>query len=120
MAAKNAPGKDYRKGLSLLQLADNFPTDDAVREWFESECWPEGPECPHCGTRNVQSGVKHETMTQRCHECEGRPMFSLRTGTVMQGSNLSYCVPSECRREVDSGIRSVRLDAVSHIHPENP
>ena len=88
MLAKNAPGKHYRKGLSLMQLADKFPSDDAARKWFESECWPEGPECPHCGTRNVQSGIAHKTMTHRCRECEGKPMFSLRTGTVTQGSKL--------------------------------
>ena len=72
-AAKNAPGKHYRKGLSLMQLADKFPTDDAAREWFESECWTEGPEGPHCGTGNVQSGIARMTMTHRCRECEGRP-----------------------------------------------
>ena len=83
-AAKNAPGKHYRKGLSLMRLADKFPTDDAAREWFESECWPEGPDCPHCGTRNVQSGIAHKTMTHRCRECEGRPMFPLRADTVLQ------------------------------------
>ena len=32
MAAKNAPGKHYRKSLSLMHLADKFPTDDAARE----------------------------------------------------------------------------------------
>lgn len=40
-AAKNAPGKHYRKGLSLMRLAEEFPTDDAAREWFENECWPD-------------------------------------------------------------------------------
>ena len=29
-------------------------------------------------------------MTHRCRDCPNRPMFSLRTGTVMQGSNLGY------------------------------
>ncbi len=56
------------------------------------ECWPQGPECPHCGTRNVQSGIAHKTMTHRCRECQDKPMFSLRTGTVMQGSKLGYRV----------------------------
>ena len=76
MAAKSAPGKHYRKGLSLIQLSDKFPTDHAARAWFESEFWPEGPECPHCGTRNVQSGIAHKSMTHRFRECEDRPMFS--------------------------------------------
>ena len=104
-AAKNAPGKHYRKGLSLMRLAEKFPTDDAAREWFESECSPEGPECPHCGTRNVQSGIAHKTMTHRCRECEGRPMFSLRMGTVMQGSNLGYWVWGIATYLVTTGIK---------------
>ena len=105
-AAKNAPGKHYRKGLSLMQLADKFATDDAAREWFESECWPERPECPHCVTRNVQSGIAHKTITHRCRECEGlRPSgggepYETRTGelscwvgrsTKIDGSLYRYC-----------------------------
>ena len=31
-------------------------------------------------------------MTHRCRDCEGKPMFSLKTGTVMEGSNLKYRV----------------------------
>lgn len=105
MAAKNAPGKHYRKGLSLMQLADKFPTDDAAREWFESECWPQGPECPHCGTRNVQSDIAHKTMTHRCRKCPDKPMFSLRTGTVMQGSKLGYRVWAMAIYLVATGIK---------------
>ena len=70
-----------------------------------AERWPEGPECPHCGTRNVQSGIAHKTMTHRCRECEGRPMFSLRTGTVMQGSNLGYRVWGIAIYLVTTGIK---------------
>ncbi len=29
-------------------------------------------------------------MTYRCRECEGKPRFSARTDTVMEGSNLKY------------------------------
>ena len=29
-------------------------------------------------------------MTHRCRECESKPMFTLRTGTVMEGSKLKY------------------------------
>ena len=37
-----APGKAHREGISLMQLADLFPTEDAAREWFESRIWPSG------------------------------------------------------------------------------
>ena len=89
---KKAPGKSHRKGMTLLEAADKFPTDDAAREWLESQLWPHGPFCPKCGTFNVQSGIKHKTMTHRCRECEGRPMFTLRMGTVMEGTKLKYRV----------------------------
>ena len=31
-----APGKSHRKGISLVELIDMFPSDDVAREWFES------------------------------------------------------------------------------------
>ena len=86
----SGPGKGYRQGLTLPQLLKMFPDDDAAREWFEAQIWPEGPHCPRCGSLNIQSGVKHPTMTHRCRDCPKRPLFSLKTRTVMQGSPLGY------------------------------
>ena len=31
-------------------------------------------------------------MTHRCRNCDGKHMFSIKTGTVMEGSNLKYRV----------------------------
>lgn len=67
-----------------------FPDDDTAREWFENKIWPDGPNCPYCGSLNVQSNIKHKTMAHRCRDCENRPMFSLKTGNVMEGTKLSY------------------------------
>ncbi len=86
----SGPGKGYRKGLTMVQLLKKFPDDDAAREWFEAQIWPDGAHCPHCGSVNVQCGIKHPTMTHRCRDCPGRRMFSLKSGTVMQGSPLGY------------------------------
>jgi len=88
--ANKAPGKHFRKGISLKKLMKMFPDDEAARKWLEEQLWPDGPKCPKCGSFNVQSGIRHKTMTHRCRECEGRPQFSLRSGTVMQDSNLGY------------------------------
>ena len=84
------PGKSDREGISLVKLMKMFPTDDAAREWFKAGIWPHGPHCPHCGSANVQSGIKHRSMTHRCRDCDGRPMFSLKTGNIMEGSKLGY------------------------------
>ncbi len=91
--ARKAPGKSHRKGLTLLQIADMFRDEDEAKEWIADYRWPDAePKCPHCGTVNVQSNIKHKTMMYRCRRCEGKPMFSLKTGTVMEGSNLKYRV----------------------------
>ena len=89
MAGKG-PGKNYRKGITLVELSDMFPDDDTARAWFEAQRWPNGPYCPHCGTFNVQANIKHKTMTHRCRECAGKPMFTLRMGTPLEGSKVGY------------------------------
>ena len=83
-------GKSDRKGISLVELMDKFSTNNKARKWFESHIWPDGAYCPHCGSFNVQENIKHKTMTHRCRDCKSRPMFSVRTGTLMEGSKLSF------------------------------
>ena len=85
-----APGKAERKGISVIELMEMFPNDEISRKWFEGVRWPNGPESPHCGSANVQAGIKHRSMTHRCRDCEDRKMFSLKTGSVMEGSKLGY------------------------------
>ena len=88
--AHKAPGKAYREGITLVELTRMFPSDEAAETWFRGRWWPDGPHCPHCGTTNVQCDVKHPTMTHRCRECRSRPLFSMKTGTLMEGSKLGY------------------------------
>ena len=88
--SRKSSGKAHRQGISLVKLHRMFPDDDAARAWLEKQIWPQGPYCPHCGSFNVQAGIKHRTMTHRCRDCPNRPQFSLKTGTIMQASNLGY------------------------------
>ena len=90
--AKSAPGKQYRTGMSLVELMRMFPDDAAAEKWFAVQRWPDGAYCPVCGSFNVQCGVKHRTMTHRCRDCKDKKFFSLKTGTIMQGSKLGYQV----------------------------
>lgn len=89
MAGKG-PGKNYRTGITLIQLGEMFPDDATAQAWFERQRWPNGPFCPRCGSFNVQAGIKHKTMTHRCRDCQGKPMFTLRTGTPLEGSKVGY------------------------------
>ena len=83
--AHTAPGKSDRKGVTLVQLADMFPTEESAREWVESRIWPDGRYCPHCGSvRTHEAG--HNNMPYRCSDCRG--YFSVKTGTVMHQSKL--------------------------------
>ena len=86
--AHKAPGKHNRKGLSLIQLTEMFPDDESAEKWFAETRWPNGVCCPKCGSVSVQSRTTHPQMPYRCRDC--RKFFSVKTGTVMQGSNLKY------------------------------
>ena len=87
---KKAPGKAFRKGLTLLEVADMFSDELSAKAWIVKQRWPDGPFCPRCGSLDVQEGIKHRTMTHRCRDCPKRSMFTLKIGTVMEGSKLSY------------------------------
>ena len=85
---KKGPGKYFRKGLSLIEVTRMFPDNETAEKWFVSARWPDGPQCPRCGSDNVQSGAAHRSMPFRCRECQGR--FSVRTDTVMADTKLGY------------------------------
>ena len=84
--AHKAPGKHYRKGISLIELTRMFPDENAAREWFENILWPNGKRyCPRCGSDDTHE-ASHLKMPYRCRDC--RKYFSVKTGTVMAGSPL--------------------------------
>ena len=85
--AREATGKHFRKGLSLIQVMDMFPTDEVALDWLVSVRWPDGIRCPYCDTDNVQTETTHPTMPYRCRPC--RRFFSYKTGTSAQSSKLS-------------------------------
>ena len=85
--AHEAPGKHYRKGITLPQLFKMFPDDETAEQWFEDARWPDGECCAHCDSANV-SEVSHPTMPYRCRDC--RKHFSVKTKSLMHGSNAGY------------------------------
>ena len=55
---RKAPGKAHREGLTLVQLMDMFPTEEAAAAWFESVVWPDRPaalpeSAGRCNTREA-------------------------------------------------------------------
>ncbi len=86
---KGGSGKSHREGLTLLEVLAMSP-DERLAPGSRSSAGPAGRPAPFCHTHNGQSNINHKTMTHRCRQCEGKPMFSLKTGTVMEGSKLPY------------------------------
>ena len=87
---KKAPGKAFRKGITLKQIMKLFPDNETAEQWFIEQRWSSGICCPKCGSLNVQTGAKHPTMPFRCREKECARLFSTKTGTVMEGSKIGY------------------------------
>ena len=84
--AKKAPGKSHREGMTLVELMDLFPTEEAAAEWFESVVWEDGRYCPKCGSTETKEVPNAKPMPYWCKGC--RSYFSVRTGTPMARSNI--------------------------------
>ena len=82
-----APGRSDRIGISLLELMEMFPDEEASRQWFEQIRWADtGRFCPHCGCADTREVPKRKPMPFWCPDC--RNYFSVKTGTTMEASRL--------------------------------
>ena len=63
-----------------------FADEHAAEDWFISNRWPDGVECPVCESKNVQVRTNRKPQPFRCRDC--RKDFSVRTRSIMHGSNL--------------------------------
>ena len=85
--AKKAPGKAHREGITIVQLMDMFPDEDAAVGWFESTRWPDGERhCGKCGSVRTRPVPNAKPMPYWCTDC--RSYFSVRTGTPIARSNV--------------------------------
>ena len=84
--ARKAPGKAHREGLTVVELMDMFPTEEAATKWFESVIWPNGRHCGKCGSTETKEVPNAKPMPYWCKGC--RSYFSVRTGTPIARSNV--------------------------------
>lgn len=100
---------EFATDLSLEELFKTFPDDQAAKEWFESNIWPDGRRCPRCGFKYT-CVAKHPEMPYWCSEC--KKYFSVKIGTVMEHSKISYrkwAVATYLLATRPKGISSVQL-----------
>ena len=84
--AKNAPGKHYRKGMTLVEAVQEYSDELKVEQMFIEARWPDGIVCPKCESSNVVPVPTRKPLPLRCKAC--RKYFSVKTGTLMDSSNI--------------------------------
>ena len=82
----SAPGKAYRKGLTLIDMMRMFPDEQAAAEWFELTLWGRTRYCGKCGSENTREVPNAKPMPYWCTDCRG--YFSVRTGTPLARSKI--------------------------------
>lgn len=69
---KRAPGKSHRQGISMMQVAEMFATEEDAVDWFESWTWPTGEmACMRCGSMDCYRVEGGKPMPYRCRDCSG-------------------------------------------------
>ena len=86
MGKQKAPGKSYRRGLSIFELFEKFPDEASARHWFEGVRWAAGRYCGHCGSTTTREVPREKPMPYWCPAC--RKYFSVKVGTPMESSKL--------------------------------
>ena len=87
---RKGPGQAHREGITLMQLAEMFPDDATAERWFVNNRWPSGVRCPHCQSDDVSERASRKPQPYWCRNRECRKYFSVKTGTLMEGSNLGF------------------------------
>lgn len=71
---------------SLQQVIEYFADPKNCREYLVARRWPDGVECPRCGSKNVKFSEKYNRW--QCGSHHERRQFTLKTGTIFEDSPL--------------------------------
>ncbi len=70
--------------INLVQLTEQFGTDDKCREALEQLRWRKGPTCPRCDSKATKIANRFQYDCDSCHY-----QFSVTAGTIFHDSHLS-------------------------------
>jgi transposase-like protein len=89
-----------------------FHDEEAAREWFEARVWPDGPFCPHCGSRAVTRlhGKAHRPGLFQCNDC--REQFTVTVNTVCERSKIpltKWCLAIYLLNSSKKGMSALRM-----------
>lgn len=88
---KKTAKKSALKKSGLEALWQQFPDSITARQWFEQQRWGHSLKdlaCPRCYSDAIIYPKSKRADQYRCRSC--RYFFSVKQGTVMQSSHLSY------------------------------
>ncbi|MCP5081931.1 MAG: transposase, partial [Alphaproteobacteria bacterium] len=74
--------------MSILSKK-HFHNEKAAFAYLESIIWPDGVECPHCGTCERASRLKGKSTRiglWKCYSC--RKQFTVKVGTVFEHARI--------------------------------
>jgi len=71
--------------------ADRFHSEEAAFAYVETQLWPNGPTCPHCGNADAArigrlTGKTTRAGLRKCYAC--RQPFTVRKGSIFEDSHL--------------------------------
>ena len=72
--------------MSIVELMNMFPTEEAATAWFEDVLWAGERCCGKCGSVETRTVPHSKPMPYWCPACRG--YFSVRTGTAIARSNV--------------------------------
>jgi transposase-like protein len=75
---------EVKHEVNLVNLIENFGSEDKCRAFLEEVRWPAGVECPRCKSKSV-SQVEDRNQYD-CNPC--RYQFSVTSGTVLHDTHL--------------------------------
>jgi len=122
--AMKAPGKVFRKGITLFELMDMFPDEASAEAWFEEARWGEAGKpdhCPLCGECDkVRPVPSRKPLPYWCGSC--RRNFSVRTGSVMHRSRIplrKWAIATYLWATSLKGVSSMKLHRDLGITPKS-
>jgi len=80
--------------MNLIQVADEFQTEEQCLEFLANSRWPDGVRCPICGNDRITrinrktAGDNKRPFTFACSEPTCKHRFSPTVGTIFHGSHL--------------------------------
>ncbi len=103
--------KEQQDIIGIEKFYKEIPDEEAAIAFVEERIWGDTPWCPRCGQDDTVYRVKSgKPQSHRCRGC--RQYFSVRTGTVMENTNLpvrKWLLAIHLMHTSRKGISSVQL-----------